>query len=159
MDLLAFKVVIEPDFFFDSDKEAWQSYYPAWVHLGAATGGDTRAEAAANIVEVLGMLVEEINEGKIERLIEPYVPDGEHTKPAIENEPAVIHLDCASSHLEEITAQGGLPVESDDAANPGDIYRIVYVPISVTPGRSSATPAALFATTDSPELSEGLPVH
>ena len=52
MDLLAFKVVIEPD------EDAWRSYYPAWERLGAATCGETEEEAAANIKEVLEMIVE-----------------------------------------------------------------------------------------------------
>lgn len=79
MDLLAFKVVIEPD------EDTWASYYPAWINLGAATFGETQEEAAANIKEVLEMIVEEVEEGHIEWPIKPHVPNPEISKPSIQD--------------------------------------------------------------------------
>lgn len=121
MDLLAFKVVIEPD------EDVWRSYYPAWEHIGASTCGDTREEAAANIKEVLEMIVEEVEEGEIEWPIEP-VSKWEFSKSSIQDRPDLIHIKCAPEHPAAIASQGGLPV-TDFPAGVGsdDAYRLIYV--------------------------------
>ena len=125
MDLLAFKVVIEPD------EDAWASYYPAWINLGASTWGETREEAAANIKEVLEMLVEEIEEGQIEWPITPYVPNPETSKPSIQDAPEFVQLNCAPEHPDALASHGGLPV-SDAGSNvaAGDIYRLMYLAVN-----------------------------
>lgn len=46
-----FKVVVEPD------EGAWYAYCPALVRRGGATWGTTRAEALANLDEVIKMVV------------------------------------------------------------------------------------------------------
>jgi predicted RNase H-like HicB family nuclease len=46
-----FKVVVEPD------EDAWYAYCPALVGQGGATWGSTRAEALANIDEVIKMVL------------------------------------------------------------------------------------------------------
>lgn len=123
MDLLAFKVVIEPD------EDAWASYYPAWEHIGAATGGETLEEAAVAIKEVLEMIVEEIEEGEIEW---PIVPGEawEFSKPSIQDEPELIQLNCSHEHPGAVAEHGGLPVvESESGADNHDSYRLLYVAI------------------------------
>ena len=127
MDLLAFKVVIEPDYYFDSDEEAWAAYYPAWEHIGAATGGETLEEAAVAIKEVLEMIVEEIEEGEIEWPIVP-CEAWEFSKPSIQDEPELIQLNCAYEHPGAIASHGGLPV-TDAEPGAGDYYRLLYVAI------------------------------
>ena len=123
MALLAFKVVIEPD------EDEWQSYYPAWVHLGAATCGDTREEAAANIKEVLEMIVEEIEEGEIEWPVEPG-PHSEFSKPSIQDQPELMQLNCALEHTDAIASHGGLPVFDSESGTPHcQVYRLIYVGI------------------------------
>ena len=104
MDLLAFKVVIEPD------EDVWQSYYPAWEHLGAATCGETQEEAAINIKEVLEMIVGEIEEGMIEWPIEPCAPDWDFSQPSIQSEPELVQLNCNHEHPGAVAEHGGLPV-------------------------------------------------
>lgn len=128
MDLLAFKVVVEPD------EGVWASYYPAWIDLGAATWGETQEEAAANIKEVLEMLIEEVEEGQIEWPITPYVPDPEISKPSIQDAPEFVQLNCAPEHPDAIASHGGLPVSDagpDIAA--GDIYRLIYLAVNNDP--------------------------
>lgn len=120
MDLLAFKVVIEPD------EDAWRSYYPAWEHLGAATCGETQGEAAANIKEVIEMIVGEIEEGMIEWPIEPYAPDWEFSQPSIQNEPELVHLNCGHEHPDAVAEHGGLPVANSGSVH-SDVYRLIYV--------------------------------
>ena len=129
MDLLAFKVVIEPDYYFDSDEEAWQSYYPTWVELGAATGGDTREEAATAIKEVLEMIVEEIVEGEIEWPPPLYTPDGKHTKPSIQDLPELTIRNCDSDYPKRVAESGGLSPEIQPNTENADIYRTIYVAI------------------------------
>ena len=120
MDLLAFKVVIEPD------EDVWQSYYPAWEHLGAATFGSTPEEAAANIKEVLEMIVEEIEEGMIEWPIEPY-PGWEFSKSSIQDAPEFLQVKCAPEYPDAIASHGGLPVDGLSVAGPDDVYRLIYI--------------------------------
>ena len=120
MDLLAFKVVIEPD------EDVWQSYYPAWEHIGAATFGNTPEDAAAHIKEVLEMIVEEIEEGDIEWPIEPCV-GWEFSKPSIQDAPEFLQLKCAPEHPDAIASHGGLPVDGHSVADPHDCYRLIYV--------------------------------
>lgn len=121
MDLLAFKVVIEPD------EDLWQSYYPAWEHLGAATFGNTPEAAAANIKEVLEMIVEEIEEGGIVWPITP-CETWEFSKPSIQDEPELIQLNCAPEHPDAIASHGGLPVfNSDSDVHHPQAYRLIYV--------------------------------
>ena len=121
MDLLAFKVVIEPD------DGAWRSYYPAWEHLGAATCGETREQAAANIKEVLEMIVEEVEEGEIEWPIEPG-PSWEFSKPSIQNGPDLVQIKCAPGHPDAIASHGGLSIKDlqSDIVHDG-AYRLIYV--------------------------------
>lgn len=120
MDLLAFKVVIEPD------EDVWQSYYPAWEHLGAATFGNTLEEAAAHIKEVLEMIVEEIEEGGIEWPVEPCA-GWEFSKPSIQDAPEFIQRQCAPEFPDAIASHGGLPVDGRSVADPSDCYRLIYV--------------------------------
>lgn len=122
MDLLAFKVVIEPD------EDVWQSYYPAWEHLGAATCGETQEEAAVNIKEVLEMIVGEIEEGMIEWPIEPCVPDWEFSQPSIQSEPELVELNCSHEHPGVVAEHGGLPVaDTESGSDHSDVYRLIYV--------------------------------
>ncbi len=124
MDLLAFKVVIEPD------EDAWASYYPAWINLGAATFGETQEEAAANIKEVLEMIVEEVEEGHIEWPIEPHVPNPEISKPSIQDAPELVQFRCAPEHPDAVASHGGLPIadlEPDIAHS--NAYRLIYVAV------------------------------
>jgi predicted RNase H-like HicB family nuclease len=51
-----FTVVVEPD------EDRWHAYAPALVEQGAATWGYTKAEAFANIAEVVKMVVESLQE-------------------------------------------------------------------------------------------------
>jgi len=123
MDLLAFKVVIEPD------EDAWAAYYPAWEHIGAATCGETLEEAAAAIKEVLEMIVEEIEEGEIEW---PIVPGEawEFSKPSIQNEPELVQLNCGHEHPGAVAEHGGLPVaDLEPGSDDYDSYRLLYVAI------------------------------
>lgn len=129
MDLLTFKVVIEPDYYFDSDAEAWQSYYPTWVELGAATGGDTQEEAATAIKEVLEMIVEEISDGMIEWPPPLYTPDGEHTKPSIQDLPELTIRNCDFDYPKRVAESGGLSQEIQSDTGNADIYRTIYVVI------------------------------
>ena len=123
IDLLRFKVVIEPD------EDEWRSYYPAWEHLGAATCGDTQEEAAANIKEVLEMIVEEIEEGDIEWPIEPCA-GWEFSKSSIQDAPELVQLKCAPEHPDVVASHGGLPVTDlePDTAH-ADAYRLIYVAV------------------------------
>lgn len=124
MDLLAFKVVIEPD------EHAWRSYYPAWEHLGAATCGDTQEEAAGNIKDVLEMMVEEIEAGEIEWPIDPD-PDREYTRPSIQTEPEFIRLKCAPEFPDAIASHGGMPVDSNGTVvQEHHVYRLIYVAVN-----------------------------
>ena len=121
MDLLAFKVVIEPD------EDVWRSYYPAWEHLGAATFGSTPEEAAAHIKEVLEMIVGEIEEGMIEWPITPS-PPWEFSQPSIQSEPELVQLNCSHEHPGAVAEHGGLPVaDSESGSANGDVYRLIYV--------------------------------
>ncbi len=120
MDLLAFKVVIEPD------EDVWQSYYPAWEHLGAATFGSTPEEAAANIKEVLEMIVGEIEEGMIEWPVTPS-PPWEFSKPSIQDAPDFLHVKCAPEYPDAIASHGGMPVDGLSFAGPDDVYRMIYI--------------------------------
>ncbi|MYC31694.1 MAG: hypothetical protein F4X64_00765 [Chloroflexi bacterium] len=131
MDLLAFKVVIEPD------EDAWASYYPAWINLGAATWGETQEQAAANIKEVLEMLIEEIEEGQIEWPVEPYTPNPETSKPSIQDAPEFVQFNCAFEHADVVASHGGLPV-SDDASRIADdgCYRLIYLVVNQNPWRA-----------------------
>ena len=123
MDLLAFKVVIEPD------EDVWQSYYPAWEHLGAATFGDTPEQAAAAIKEVLEMILEEVEEGEIEWPVPPGRP-GKYSKPSIQDNPDLVRIRCALEHAESVAACGGLPaVNPETGEEYDDIYRLIYVNI------------------------------
>lgn len=123
MDLLAFKVVIEPD------EDAWAAYYPAWEHIGAATGGDTLEEAAVAIKEVLEIIVEEIEEGEIEWPIVP-CEAWEFSKPSIQDEPELIRLNCGHEHPGAVAEHGGLPVtDLEPGADAYDSYRLLYVAI------------------------------
>ena len=118
--MLAFKVVIEPD------EDVWRSYYPAWEHLGAATFGSTPDEAAANIKEVLEMIVEEIEESMIEWPIEPY-PGWEFSKPSIQDVPEFLHVKCAPEYPDSIASHGGLPIDGFSVAGPDEVYRLIYI--------------------------------
>ena len=121
MDLLAFKVVIEPD------EDVWQSYYPAWEHLGAATCGETQEEAAINIKEVLEMIVGEIEEGMIEWPVTPS-PPWEFSQPSIQSEPELVQLNCNHEHAGAVAEHGGLPVSDPGSGSAhSDIYRLIYV--------------------------------
>ena len=120
MYLLAFKVVIEPD------EDVWASYYPAWEHLGAATFGSTPEEAAANIKEVLEMIVGEIEEGMIEWPVTPS-PPWEFSKPSIQDAPDLIHVKCSPEYPGAIASHGGLPVDGLSIAGPDDVYRLIYI--------------------------------
>ena len=123
MDLLAFKVVIEPD------EDVWATYYPAWEHLGAATFGSTPEEAAAHIKEVLEMILEGIEEGEIEWPITPCEP-WEFSKPSIQDAPELVQLKCGLEHPDAIASHGGLPIsdmEPDTAHN--GAYRLIYVAV------------------------------
>ena len=51
MTSYVFKVVVEPD------EDRWHAYCPALVDRGAATWGETREEALANIEDVVKMVV------------------------------------------------------------------------------------------------------
>ena len=64
MKTYAFKVVLEKDKWPDEpdEKAVWRAYIPALEEIGAATFGDTKAEALKNIQEVLEMIVEELIE-------------------------------------------------------------------------------------------------
>lgn len=121
MDLLKFKVVIEPD------EDAWQAYYPAWEHLGAATGGETRVEAAANLKEVLELILEEIEEAEIAWPIAPGVPHRDFSRPSIQDAPEFVQLQCAPEYPATVASHGGLPVDGHPIANPGDCYRLIYI--------------------------------
>ena len=120
MDLLAFKVVIEPD------EDVWRSYYPAWEHIGAATFGTTPEEAAAHIKEVLEMIVEEIEEGMIEWPVTP-CPPWEFSKPSIQDAPEFLQVKCAPEYPDAIASHGGLPVDGLSVASPDDVYRLIYI--------------------------------
>ncbi len=120
MDLLAFKVVIEPD------EDLWQSYYPAWEHLGAATFGSTPEEAAANIKEVLEMIFGEVEEGMIEWPVTPS-PPWEFSKPSIQDAPDFLHVKCSPEYPDAIASHGGLPVDGLSVAGPDDVYRLIYI--------------------------------
>lgn len=120
MDLLAFKVVIEPD------EDVWQSYYPAWEHLGAATFGSTPEEAAAHIKEVLEMIVGEVEEGEIEWPVTPSAP-WEFSKPSIQDTPEFLDVRCAPEYPDAIASHGGLPVDGLSVAGPDDVYRLIYI--------------------------------
>ena len=123
MDLLAFKVVIEPD------EDVWQSYYPAWEHLGAATFGDTPGEAAAAIKEVLEIIVGEIEEGEIEWPVPPGRP-WRLSKPSIQDNPDLVRFKCALEHADAVASHGGLPVVNPETGEEyDDIYRLIYVNI------------------------------
>ncbi len=64
MKTYLYKVKLEPDEL-PSGEAAWHVYCPALYELGAATWGNTREEALANIHEVIQIIVEElIEEGK-----------------------------------------------------------------------------------------------
>ncbi len=128
MDLLAFKVVIEPDSYLDSDDKVWQSYYPAWERLGAATFGDTPESAAAHIKEVLEMIVEEIEEGDIAWPIAPGEP-WQFSKPSIQDAPELVRLKCAPEYPDAIASHGGLPVGGQSIADHDHVYRLIYVAI------------------------------
>ena len=123
MDLLAFKVVIEPD------EDVWQSYYPAWEHLGAATFGDTPEQAAAHIKEVLEMIVEEIEEGEIEWPVPPGT-QREFSKLSIQSAPELVRFKCGVEHAAAIASHGGLQVVNPETGDYyDDIYRLIYVAI------------------------------
>ena len=145
MDLLKFKVVIEPD------EDAWQAYYPAWEHLGAATCGETREAAAANLKEVLELILDEIEEGAIAWPVAPGVPHQDFSRPGIQDAPEFVPLKCAPEYPAAVASHGGLPVDDhhdrdlnairnllvashgglpvDDhpSADPGDCYRLIYI--------------------------------
>ena len=59
MKTYSFKVVIEPD------EDRWHAYCPALEQYGAATWGNTAAEALKHIHEVVQMVVEELAEDGI----------------------------------------------------------------------------------------------
>ena len=121
MDLLAFKVVIEPD------EDVWRSYYPAWEHIGAATCGETPEEAATNIKEVLEMIVGEIEEGEIEWPIEPS-RSWEFSKPSIQDKPDFVQVKCDPEHPDAVASHGGLLIaDLQPEAEYDDTYRLVYV--------------------------------
>ena len=121
MDLLAFKVVIEPD------EDLWQSYYPAWEHLGAATFGSTIEEAAVHIKEVLQMIVEEIEEGGIEWPIAP-CPPWEFSRPSIQDAPELVQFKCDPEHPDVVASHGGLPItDLEPGAAHNEAYRLIYV--------------------------------
>ncbi len=121
MDLLAFKVVIEPD------EDVWRSYYPPWEHIGAATCGETLEEATTNIKEVLEMIVEEIEEGKIEWPIKP-CENWEFSKPSIQDEPDLVQIKCAPEHPDAVASHGGLLIsELQPEAIHDDTYHLIYV--------------------------------
>ena len=122
MNLLAFKVVIEPD------EDVWRSYYPAWEHIGAATCGETLEEAAINIKEVLEMIVGEIEEGMIEWPVEPCAQDWEFSQPSIQDVPEQVQLNCGHEHPGAVADHGGLPVAYvESGPTHGDAYRLIYV--------------------------------
>ena len=122
MDLLEFKVAIEPD------EDAWNSYYPAWEHLGAASCGETREEAAANLKEVLELIMDEIEEGEIDWPVAPGVPHWEFSRPSIQDAPEFVRLKCAPEYAAAVAAHGGLPVEEQHPiADSGDCYRLIYI--------------------------------
>jgi predicted RNase H-like HicB family nuclease len=56
-----FTVIVEADFFEDG-REAYHAYVPALQEKGAATWGFTRAEALANLKEVVQLVVESMIE-------------------------------------------------------------------------------------------------
>jgi predicted RNase H-like HicB family nuclease len=56
MKTYIFRVVIEPD------EDRWSAYCPALNHLGAATWGNTQAEALQHINEVVQLVVQELLE-------------------------------------------------------------------------------------------------
>ena len=62
MKTYVFKVVLEQDEDFDGNPSGWHVYSPSLVDKGASTWGSTRAEALANIREVLEMTVESMKE-------------------------------------------------------------------------------------------------
>ena len=55
-----FTVVVEPD------EDAWHAYCPALQSYGAATWGASREEALRHIREVVGMVVAELIEDRVE---------------------------------------------------------------------------------------------
>ena len=59
MKTYTFKVVVEPD------DDRWHAYCPALEQYGAATWGNTAAEALKHIHEVVQMVVEELAEDGI----------------------------------------------------------------------------------------------
>lgn len=121
MDLLAFKVVIEPD------EDAWRSYYPAWEHVGASSCVETQEEAAVDIKKVLEMIVREIEEGSIQWPIEP-APSWDFCKPSIQDLPDLLQVQCAPEYPDAIASHGGLPVaELNPDVVSDDTYRLVYV--------------------------------
>jgi len=61
MKTYQFTVIVEADFFEDG-REAYHAYVPALREKGAATWGSTRAEAVANIKEVIQLVVESMIE-------------------------------------------------------------------------------------------------
>lgn len=121
MDLLKFKVVIEPD------EDAWQAYYPAWEHLGAATCGETREAAAANLKEVLELILDEIEEEAIAWPVTPGVPHQDFSRPGIQDAPEFVQLKCAPEYPAAVASHGGLPVADHPIADPGDCYRLIYI--------------------------------
>ena len=60
MNTYCFKVVVEPD------EDRWHAYCPALETYGAATWGNTEAEAFRHIQEVVQMVVDELLEGEID---------------------------------------------------------------------------------------------
>ena len=56
MTTYIFKVVVEPD------EDKWSAYCPALLQQGAATWGDTEAEALQHIHEVVQMVVQTLLE-------------------------------------------------------------------------------------------------
>ena len=123
MDLLAFKVVIEPD------EDEWRSYYPAWEHLGASTCGDTPEAAAAAIKELLEFIFEEIEEGEIEWPVTPSGP-WRFSKPSIQDAPELVRFKCGLDHADAVASHGGLPVADPETGEEYEvIYRLIYINI------------------------------
>ena len=123
MDLLAFKVVIEPD------EDEWRAYYPGWEHLGASTCGETPEEAAAAIKEVLEIIFEEIEEGEIAWPVALSGPF-RFSRPSIQDAPELVQLKCGLEHADAIASHGGLPVANPETGEEyDDIYRLIYINI------------------------------
>lgn len=62
MERFNFSVVLEPD----GDK--WFACIPEFEHLGVATWGETREEAAKNLLEVAIMTFQDVGKDAAERL-------------------------------------------------------------------------------------------